>query len=91
MVKGTGPDASGFVAAKRIGIVVPEAVFCRVVGVLLVFGGGWVKAPDAVVFGADPSMAGGILAEGDDELPLRVWVLGQGGGKAGRDKRATED
>ena len=89
------PDAPGFVAGKRISVVVAEAVFYSEMGVLLADGSGRIKAPDALVFGSDPSLAGIVSAKGSDELALGVCVprggrgVGTGKGKCSRQKEAV--
>ncbi len=52
-------------------------------GVLFVFRGVRVTAPDALIFRADPYMAGLVAAQGGDELPLRVAVPSERRGRRG--------
>ncbi len=74
VVEGSSPKPSGFIYDKGIGVIVTEAVFLGVVGVLLVSGCGGVVLPDAFVFGADPDGVVCTGAEGSNELALRVGI-----------------
>jgi len=91
VVERPGPDAPALVAGEGVGIVVAQAVFSGEVGVLLVFGGGGVASPDALIFGADPDVTVRVPAKAGDKLPLCVRIprqgVGKAGGRAGQQKR----
>jgi len=74
VAQGSGPKASGLVEGEGIGVIVAEAVFCSVVGVVLAGGCGGVVLPDALIFGANSDGAAYAGTEGGNKLPLRVGV-----------------